>query len=520
VSHDERVLNLGLRYLELKEFKKAEAAFRQGLHARPDRLELLNNLGSALIGQGRAVEAQEVLRQALAKSPDHPVVLRNLADALRRAGDVAAAEAHYRKAVAVAPRAPVSHYQLGFFLEAERRYEEALAAFREALRLKPAYADAHNMAGVALLKLGRLEEALGQLRQALRGQPSSALFHANLGLCHRSRGEYEDALAAFDKAIELRADYADAHFGRALIHLLLGDFERGWREFEWRLQTADFSGIRKLPVPRWEGADLRGKTIFVYAEQGYGDTIQFFRYLRLLRGRNPAKIVFCCDEVLRDLFAGIPDYDAFTTRVQPPADASCHIPLMSLPGLFGTRTGTVPADVPYLRVAPALVERWRERLGRAPGRRIGIAWAGRPTHPNDYSRSCPVREFLPLFDAFPHFDFVSLQVGKASGLVQKVAETRSLVDFSPEIRNFTDTAAIIENLDLVITVDTVVAHLAGALGKPVWVLLNFDPDWRWLRKEETTAWYPTMRLFRQPRPGDWRAIMDAVRGRLSEGGWP
>jgi len=236
--------------------------------------------------------------------------------------------------------------------------------------------------------------------------------------------------------------------------------------------------------------------------------------LPLLRSKQPAKIVFACDEVLGDLFACAPCYDVYTTRVVPPAEVDRHIPLMSLAGLFETTTKTVPADIPYLKADPALVQGWKNRLGqRAASRRIGIAWAGRPTHPNDYSRSCPLTAFSPLFDAFPNFDFVSLQVGSASRQVREMVGRR-LADYSPEIRNFTDTAALIENLDLVVTVDTAVAHLAGAIGKPVWVLLNFDPDWRWLLKGQTTAWYPTMRLFRQPRPGDWRAVMDEVRGGL------
>lgn len=506
-------LELGLRHLEDQRYGEAEMAFRRALALQPGRLELLNNLGSALIGQAKAAEAQHVLRQALAVAPDHPVVLRNLADALRGGGDLAGAEAALRKAVAVAPKIAGSHYQLGFFLHDLHRYAEAEGPLRRALELDAAFGDAHNMLGNVQLKLGRLQEALASFRVALRLMPQSALFHANIGLCHRHMGEYAAALAAFTRAIELRQDYAEAHFARGLVLLLLEDFEQGWREFEWRLRMAQPLGLRDLAPPRWEGSDLTGKSIFVHAEQGYGDTIQFVRYLPLLKQRNPRELIFCCDPVLERLLRGVAGYDRFVTRRAPPPGVDCHVPLMSLPGIFGTRTTTVPASIPYLSAEPGAVRRWNERLGGAGKRRIGLVWAGRPTHPNDYSRSMTLSAMRPLLEAFPDDRFVSLQMGPAA---EQARQFPGLLDLSSLPQDLADAAAIIENLDLVISVDTAVTHVAGAMGKPVWTLLAFDPDWRWLLERADTPWYPSMTLLRQPRPADWGAVIGAAREKLAQ----
>ncbi len=506
---------LGLRHLERKSYAAAEAAFRRALAAEPGRFDLLNNLGSALIGQGRAAEAHAVLVRALSLSPDHPVILRNLGDALAREGRADEAERAFRRAVAVAPERADSHYQLGFFLYQRNRWKEAEAAFRRSLDLAPASADAHNMAGNALLKLGRLDESLAHLREAVRRAPGSALFHSNLGLCHRSRAEYREALAAFDRAIELAPEYAEARFGRAMLRLLLGDFERGWAELDWRLKVPGHPGITELAVPAWDGGELQGKTVFVHAEQGYGDTIQFVRFLPLVKAKGAKEVIFCCDEVLRGLFEGAEGYDRFVTRRSPPPGVDCHVALLSLPGRLGTRADTIPARIPYLRPDPGLVAKWRARLDGLPGRRIGLAWAGRPSYPSDHVRSMPVSFYRPLLAQYPGDCFISLHVGAPAEQARALPASCRLHDFSKEIGDFANTAALIANLDLVITVDTVFAHLAGALGRPVWTLLNFDPEWRWMLGRDSTPWYPTMTLLRQGRPGNWEAVIHEAVGRLA-----
>jgi len=506
-------LEAGLRHLDAKRFREAEAVFRQALAGEPKHLALLNNLGSALIGQGKGAEAESVLRRALAVAPDHPVVLRNLSDALRAARDLAGAETILHKAIAAAPGISASHYQLGFFLYEMRRPSEAEAPLRRALELSPASGDAHNMLGNVLLKLGRLDEALAAFNAALRAAPESALFHINAGLCHRHRGDYAAALAAYARAIELRPDYAEAHFASALVHLVLEDFEQGWPAFEWRLRLAQPLGLRDLSLPRWDGSDLGGRSLFVHAEQGYGDTVQFMRCLPLLKQKNPGRVVFCCDPVMLRLLEGSAGYDELVTRRVPPPGMDCHVPLMSLPGIFNTRTATIPASVPYLRADPDAVRGWNDRLGGSGKRRIGIAWAGRPTFANDHSRSMALAGWRPLLEAFPEDLFVSLQMGPAA---KEAAQFPSLLDISSLPQDLADAAAIIENLDLVISVDTVLAHIAGAMGKPVWTLLSFDPDWRWFLHRPDTRWYPTMTLLRQPRPGDWLAVIEAARAKLSQ----
>ncbi|HWA36679.1 MAG TPA: tetratricopeptide repeat protein [Burkholderiales bacterium] len=460
------------RLLRENRFAEAEALYRRLPAALRERPHVLNNLAAALNGLRRGEEAKAALAKVLPAYPRSAAVLCNLAIAHFLCGEHAEAEAAYRKAIAAEPKRGSSHLQFAQFLMTRKALEQA----------------------------GREIEAAG----ALGVQTADA--YAELAACHYNAGEYDRALAACDKAIGLVPDHARAHYGRALVWLLKEDYARGWKEHEWREKVDYVSMLRGFEQPKWDGSDLRGKSILVHAEQGYGDTLQFVRYLPELKRRG-ATVHFYCDRVLEETLKRTPGYDAFYTK-RYPLRTDFHCPLMSLPGLLG---GEIPAPIPYVGVEPERASKWKARVAELRGRRrIGIVWAGRPTHASDHARSVPLAAFVPVIEAFPEDAFVSLQGGAAARDIEAV--TCPLADFS---HDFADTAAILQALDLAICVDTSIAHLAGALGRPVWTLLPFSPDFRWGLHRETTPWYPTMRLLRQPRPGDWCSVFAVLREKLA-----
>jgi ADP-heptose:LPS heptosyltransferase/Flp pilus assembly protein TadD len=460
------------RLLRENRFAEAEALYRGLPAALRDRPHVLNNLAAALNGLRRGLEAKSALANVVRAYPGSAAVLCNLAIAHFLCDEHAEAEAAYRKAIAAEPRRGSSHLQFGQYLMTRKALDEAARELDEAAALGVDATDAY----------------------------------AELAACRYNAGEYDRALAACDQAIARNPNHARAHYGRALIYLLRGDYERGWKEHEWREKVDYVSMLRGFEQPKWDGSELRGKSILVHAEQGYGDTVQFVRYLPELKRRG-ATVHFYCDEKLAEVLKRTPGFDAFYTK-RYPLKTDFHVPLMSLPGLLG---GDIPAPVPYIAVDPERARTWKARVESLQGRRrIGIAWAGRPTHASDHARSVPLAAFAPLVEAFPGDAFLSLQGGEAAKDIA-TAGCR-LADFS---HDFADTAAIMQALDLVICVDTSIAHLAGALGRPVWTLLPFSPDFRWGVERETTPWYPTMRLIRQPRPGDWSAVFAAVREKLA-----
>jgi tetratricopeptide (TPR) repeat protein len=453
-------------------FNEAEALYRALPQAVRNRPHVLNNLAAALNGLRNGAEAKAVLAKVLPVHPGSAAVLCNLAIAHFLCDEAAQAEQAFRKAIAAEPGRGSSYLQLGNFLLARKALDEAERALDQAGALGVETADAY----------------------------------AELAACRYNAAEYDRALEACEKALARDPGHARAHYGRSLVWLLREDYARGWKEHEWREKVGYVSMLRGFEMPRWDGSDPRGKSLLVHAEQGYGDTLQFVRYLAELKRRG-AMVHFFCDEKLAEVLKRTPGFDAFYTK-RYPLEADFHVPLMSLPHLLGV---DIPAAVPYVAVDAERSRKWREEVESLSGRRkIGIVWAGRPTHAGDALRSVPFSAFEPLFRAFPRDAFLSLQGGEAAKDIASAAGR--VADFS---RPFADTAAIIEALDLVISVDTSIAHLAGALGRPIWTLLQFSPDFRWGLARGTTPWYPTMRLIRQPRPGDWSAVFDSVRERLA-----
>jgi hypothetical protein len=376
------------------------------------------------------------------------------------------------------------------------------------VRLRPDYAEAHNNLGVALMELGELQAAMTADKEATRLDPSYAEAHNSLGVALSGLCRLDEAIAGYSEAIRLRPNYADAYLNRAFAWLLKGDFEQGWPEYEWRWRTPDFI-LPNFHQPQWDGGPLAGRTILLHAEQGLGDTLQFIRYVPLVRKRG-GKVIVQCPRMLRRIVAkSITGIEALTVPGETPPPFQVHCPLLSLPRLLGTTLATIPADVPYLKTEPELVKRWRRELAPVEGFKVGIVWQGSPQHKRDRFRSVPLTQFAPLA-AVEGVRLVSLQKGPGSEQIAMLPEGFVAFDAGGKIDDWAETAAVAKNLDLVVTIDTALAHLAGALGVPVWVALPYAPDWRWLLGREDSPWYPTMRLFRQTEPRAWGPVFERM----------
>jgi tetratricopeptide (TPR) repeat protein len=508
---------------------EAEAIYRQILAARPDYpdalhlmgvlafqvgrigdgLELIGraiaidpkippyycNLGQVLFAAGRFDDAIAACRKALELRPDYAEALNNLGTALQAKGQLADALAAYRRATEIRPDFSEAHHNLGTALLQNRQPEEALACERVALMLRPAYPDAYNGLGNALKARGELDSAAAAYRQALALRSPYVEAENNLGNALREMGRLDEAAQQYRRTITLKPDLASAHFNLAATLLLQGNFEQGWPEHEWRWGVGELIGYeQKFTQPMWDGGDLSGRTILLHAEQGFGDTIQFVRYAQLVKQRS-GRVILAVPTELRRLMQGIAGVDQLIAHRDQRPDFDVHCPLLSLPLVMKTRLETIPAPIPYLRADRQLSSRWRQRLSGDDSVKVGLAWAGRPTHVHDHLRSIATALLSPLVEV-PNATFVSLQKGRTDASLP-------ILDWTAELHDFADTAALIDNLDLVISVDSAMAHLAGAMGKPVWMLLQFIPDWRWLLDRSDSPWYPTMRIFRQPKRADW-----------------
>ncbi len=363
-----------------------------------------------------------------------------------------------------------------------------------------------------LRDLGQSDEALAIFRQLTSLYPERADYFYNMGVTLEDLARPVEALTAHQQALALKPDYPEAHMSSGMTHLLLGNFETGWKEYEWRTKCPHVIIRRNFAQPQWHGETLEGKTILLHAEQGLGDTLQFIRYATLLAKRGGKVIVEIWPE-LAGIIKSVEGIDQIIIQGDPPPSFDFHCPMMSLPLIFGTTLETIPAK-PYLSAPPDRIAAWRERLGNPNGhRRVGLAWAGRPEQRDDRRRSMRLDQFAPLANA-KSARFFSLQKGSAADQAASPPPGMNLIDWTPDLHNFVETAALLANLDLVICVCTAVAHLAGAMGKPVWVLLSYQSDWRWMLNRTDSPWYPTARLFRQKTMGDWTGVIAEIAGAL------
>ena len=489
------------------------AANRAAVAFRPLDAAAHHNLGRVLLRAGRLADAAASFGVAAALDHGSAAARADLGLAFARLGRTAEAVVAFREALWRAPGDADAHANLGTALAALGQRNAAVAAFTEAIRLRPDHADAYSNLGVTLAAMDRTDEAAAACAAAIRFRPDHANAHANLGLALIALGRFEEAIAAFARAIAIEPRHPNANLNLALVLLLLGRFERGWEAYEHRgLASRNGGAQRASALPQWRGEPLDGRTVLLHAEQGLGDTIQFARYAPLVARRGAGRVLLLVQAPLRRLLAGLPGVDGLLMpgEALPPFDLHC--PLLSLPGVFRTALDTVPAEIPYLRPEPGAAARWRERLTPLHGLRVGLVWSGNPGHTDDRNRSVPFEALSPLWRV-PGVSWVGLQVGQRAGDPRRAGDS-AVHDLSPALGDFAETAAAIAALDLVVTVDTAVAHLAGALGQPVWLLLPRVPDWRWLLGREDSPWYPTARLFRQERPGDWAGVIGRVTAEL------
>jgi Flp pilus assembly protein TadD len=482
----------------------------RALQLAPHFVEAHSNLGIVLAAQGMFDEAVASYRQALLLRPDYAEAHNNLAIALVATGKLEEAVASYRQALDLRPDIAEVHNNLGIALAALGKPEEAAASYRQSLHLKPDYAEAHNNLGVAIASRGKLEEAIASYHQAICLKPEYAEAHHNLGVALKELGNLHEAVARYQAAIRLKPDYADAHHALGMAWLQMGDFESGWPEYEWRARCKG-SGMPSFWQPRWDGYPLAGQTILLHAEQGLGDTLQFIRFAPLVRERGLSVLVLCPESLVR-LLASCPGIDRVLTGDSLPR-FDVHAPLLSVPGILGTSLATVPSPVPYLHADAELTNHWRHELSKYSTFKIGIAWQGNPRHSNDRNRSFPLVHLAPLAQ-LEGASLFSLQQGPGTEQLSAVNDRFPVTDLCSKFNNFMDTAAVVQNLDLVITADTAIAHLAGALGVPVWVALPCAPDWRWMLDREDSPWYPSMRLFRQTQWGNWEEVFERMMGEV------
>ncbi len=491
--------------------QEAVSSYEQALMLRPDYSQALNNLGLVLIQLGRLPEAIDAYRKAVSAQPTHVLAWINLGNALSDQGEVDEAIDAYKQATALKPDSDLAFTKLGQALERQNRFDEAVEAFRRAAMLKPQSSEASGALGNALHRAGRFDEAEATFRDAAALHRDLPQMHYSLGNVLKDKGKLDEAIAEFDRAIKRQPDYADAAWNRGLSYLLKGDFERGWPAYEARWKREQ----EKADQPLWDGSHLLGQRILLRLEQGLGDIIQFIRYAPLVAERGGKVIVQCPPEISR-LLEGQCRINQVVTTDDPSPRADVWFPLLSLTGLMHTTLETIPNDVPYLLADAAAVDAWETKLREvSAGRKIGLAWAGSPKHADERRLSIPLPSFAPLGKT-PGIQLFSLQKGEAAQLAG-VSRDWPIIDMTADLVDLAATAALIANLDLVIACDTAVAHLAGAMAKAVWLLLPFAPDWRWMLEREDSPWYPTMRLFRQPRPGDWDSPIQRIVNALANG---
>jgi Flp pilus assembly protein TadD len=462
--------------------------------------------------QGRVSDAERIYRAVLKTEPANFYALHQLAVILLERKDNADALALLAAAVEQRPDSAEALSNLGLALHALGNFEQSVSAYDHALAANPRHAVAWWNRADSLQELGRFAEALACCDRAIALTPESRSAHYNRANALRELGRAQEALVAYAQATQIDPAFADAHFNEALVRLREGDFAGGWPKYEWRWKRNDNPQADRFSAPQWDGATpLNGRTILLHAEQGLGDTIQFARYVPMVAARG-ASIVMEVQGALAPLLAPSPGVHVVAAgQALPPFDSHCA--LMSLPLAFGTDLTSIPGGVPYLHVPAERIEAWSRRLPPAQGLRVGLCWSGNPNHQSDRERSISLERLTPLLSA-PGVQFVGVQKDLRES-DRAVLSHFPLLGLGQQFEDFADTAAVLSLCDLVISVDTSVAHLAGALGRPLWLLIQYMPDFRWLMEREDSPWYPTARLFRQHSRGDWDSVIARLGGELA-----
>ena len=461
--------------------------------------------------QGRLDEAEALYHAALKHDPAHWQALHQVGAIHLARGQLAEALQWIGAAMKANSGSAEITSNYGVVLRGLKRDDEAIEYFNRALMLKPGYVPALLTRGASQQRIGRREESLASLNRVIEIDPSHAKAHYNRANVLHELGRFDEALEAYARAYELAPSDADIHWNESLTRLLCGDFKEGWKKYEWRLKRPTHED-RKFTAPLWRGESIAGKTILIHAEQGFGDTLQFIRYIPLL-AKTGAHVILEVQLALKSLAATLEGVSVLISRGETLPEFDLHCPIMSLPLAFKTELSTIPADVPYLKVPQKRAEKWRAKLPQKTKPRIAFAWSGSATHEQDLIRSIPLEKFRPLL-ANQDFQWISVQRDLRFGDPEILSTQANIMHVGGELSDFADTAAIVAESDLVLSVDTSVAHLAGALNRRAWVMLQHSPDFRWLLDRADTPWYPAARLFRQPDFGDWDSVIEKVREEL------
>lgn len=502
----------------LKRQGKIDAALRhysEAVNLAPKLAEAYFNMGNTFKSLNKLNEAVSCYRRAIAVKPEYTDAHCNLGLVLQEKGEIEKAIESWKKAIQAMPTHFDAWFNMGNVLKEKGDFDEAIHCFQKASALKPEFSGSYNNMGNIFRAQKKFEKALFCYKKALQMDPDNAAAHNNMGNAFQDLGKIEMAIKSFEQALKLRPEHAETHFNRSLALLVKGDLLSGFKAYEWRFKKSDWKSVYPVSqkIPRWDGSFFSGKRLLVHHEQGHGDNLQFIRYLPMVKARGGTVVFESSKPLLRlfKTFSGVDELLEWPKASKSYETFDYHIPLLSLPGIFETSLNSIPQTVPYLQANSRDAESWRARLENE-GLRVGIVWAGNRKHKNDHNRSCSLKHFLPLSD-IPGVRLYGLQKDMAHidrVLIQRVLD-KSLGEY---LKDFADTAGVLQNLDLLISVDTSVAHLAGAMGKPVWLLLPFAPDWRWLLRREDSPWYPTMRLFRQQTPGDWTSVIGHLVGEL------
>lgn len=513
-DHFDALNLLGAVKIQQGQFGEAQRLFAAAIKVNPRIAAVWCNLGQAQYAQKRPADALQSFAKARALAPDDVDILYQHANALLALDRPREALAELAAVLAGKPAHFEARLNSGLAQAKLENLERALADFDAALALSPQHPVAHFNRGVVLIKLGRYAEAVAANERAVAAAPDLVAAWLNRGMALAQLRRFDEAIVSYGEVLARRQDNADAHFNRALALLTIGDYRAGFADYEWRWRRTGAPAQKNRGRQLWLGdTPLSGKTILLHAEQGFGDTIQFARYAPLVAAQG-ARVVLEVQPELKSLLSRLDGVTTVVARGEAPPPFDAHCPLGSLPLARKTELPVVPAQIPYLSADQAHLQKWSARMEKLPRPRIALAWAGNPAHDNDRNRSIALSTLAPLL-AMPA-SFISIQRDMRSSDAAQLAATTPLTHLGGELADFNDTAAVLSLCDLLITADTAPAHLAGAMGRPVWVLVPFAPDWRWMLDGESTPWYPTARVFRQSALADWNAVIARVVSALQE----
>jgi tetratricopeptide (TPR) repeat protein len=496
--------------------RQAEHLYRLVLQNDPDNPFALHSLGIIAHQTENDDKALELISQAIQNNPEIPQFHNTLGLVLESLERFEEAIVSYQRAASIKPDYAEAYNNMAIVLQSQGRYEAAVEKCKKALSLKPDYAEAYNTMGYSLEKQEHYNEAIENYAQAVRFKPDFAEAYNHLGVVLNILERPDEALENYKKVLKYDPDYIEVHWNMSLALLRTGRLTRGWKEYQWRLnpELRMTTYPHRYEIPKWDGSFFTTKRLLVHYEQGLGDTLHFVRYLPLVKARG-GTVILEVRKPLYKLLQNCPGVDEFveaSLEKKPALKFDYHISLMDLPRIFGTTLETIPAEVPYIYPSPAKVSYWRNKLASEEFK-VGIVWAGSSEHDKDRYRSCSLKCFAPL-TVIDGVRLYGLQKGQAAVHAQEVPKEMLITNLGNAFEDFTDTAAAIESLDMVISVDTAVLHLAGAMGKPVWALLSFSPDWRWMLNRRDSPWYPTMKLFRQKKRGQWETLFQNVAEQL------